>query len=165
MSQTEFVMTTLNMEKEELQKSLDQSKQLMVANDDSKQLKEELVQKTQLLDEIASEKMELETSMEELDAQHQEAMNQVIAIRNDLFGKVENLQTNVQELNEIRDKLTEQIKSQKSQIKDLTEANDELTEKACLYSSNFGTFWLKIEQFWSKLDAFFFQKVTTYYYK
>jgi septal ring factor EnvC (AmiA/AmiB activator) len=63
----------------------------MVANDDSKQLKEELVQKTQLLDEIASEKMELETSMEELDAQHQEAMNQVIAIRNDLFGKVENL--------------------------------------------------------------------------
>jgi cell shape-determining protein MreC len=74
MSQTEFVMTTLNMEKEELQKSLDQSKQLLVANDDSKQLKEELVQKTQLLDEISSEKMELETSMEELDAQHQEAM-------------------------------------------------------------------------------------------
>ena len=130
MSQTEFVMTTLNMEKEELQKSLDQSKQLLVANDDSKQLKEELVQKTQLLDEISSEKMELETSMEELDAQHQEAMNQVIAIRNDLFGKVENLQTKVQELDEIGDKLTEQIKSQKSQIKDLTEANDELTEKA-----------------------------------
>ncbi|XP_052106690.1 thyroid receptor-interacting protein 11-like [Mytilus californianus] len=125
LSNTEFIISSLEMEKENLEKTLNESN--LEGGDDSQKLKDELLNKSQLIEELASEKSDLETSLEELDAQHQEAMNQVISLRNDLSGKVENLQTKVKELSDLRDQLIEENKCQKKELYDLTGVKDQLS--------------------------------------
>ncbi|XP_063426275.1 thyroid receptor-interacting protein 11-like isoform X5 [Mytilus trossulus] len=125
LSNTEFIISSLEMEKESLEKTLNESN--LEGGEDSQKLKDELLNKSQLIEELASEKTDLETSLLELDAQHEEAMNQVISIRNDLSGKVESLQTKVKELSNIRDQLMEEKKCQEKELHDLTEVKDQLS--------------------------------------
>ncbi|XP_033734322.1 thyroid receptor-interacting protein 11-like isoform X2 [Pecten maximus] len=81
-------------------------------------LKTELQEKTGLLAEAKTEKAELETGLEELDAQNQEAMDQLIRIRDDLVKQLEQARTQgnsavhemknlKQQLGEIKHKLEE----------------------------------------------------------
>ncbi|VDH89781.1 Hypothetical predicted protein [Mytilus galloprovincialis] len=125
LSNTEFIISSLEMEKESLEKTLNESN--LEGGEDSQKLKDELLNKSQLIEELASEKTELETSLEELDAQHEEAMNQVISLRNDLSGKVESLQTKVKELSDLRDQLIEEKKCQEKELQDLTGVKDQLS--------------------------------------
>lgn len=125
LSNTEFIISSLEMEKENLEKTLNESN--LEGGEDSQKLKDELLNKSQLIEELASEKSDLETSLEELDAQHQEAMNQVISLRNDLSGKVESLQTKVKELSDLRDQLIEENKCQEKELYDITGVKDQLS--------------------------------------
>ncbi|KAK3093131.1 hypothetical protein FSP39_011514 [Pinctada imbricata] len=80
------------------------------------------------IDELQEEKNALEQSLEELDSQHQEAMEQVIKIRNDLQKNVQDLRTEICDKSDNRKKVMEEMVVQTVQ-NNYTAVDGEVKEK------------------------------------
>ncbi|XP_021378002.1 thyroid receptor-interacting protein 11-like isoform X3 [Mizuhopecten yessoensis] len=92
-------------------------------------LKTELQEKEGQLSEAQTEKTELETGLEELDAQNQEAMDQLIRIRDDLVKQVE--QARVQGNSAVEDtkKLTQQLAETQRKLEESQTRSESLQQQ------------------------------------
>lgn len=92
-------------------------------------LKTELQEKTGQLAEAQTEKTELETGLEELDAQNQEAMDQLIRIRDDLVKQLEQARTQGNSAAEEVNNLTQQLGEIKHKLEESERKNQGLQQQ------------------------------------
>ena len=102
-------VTSLQKELQDQKVALDQqAKQLSNSEQQLKELQERLKQKEATMSEIAAEKQALETSLEELDEQHTQAIEEIIRKRDELLKSNVQLKHDVQDLqSKLNESLTE----------------------------------------------------------
>ncbi|XP_048733760.1 thyroid receptor-interacting protein 11-like isoform X4 [Ostrea edulis] len=124
LKERETALNKIEAQKEKLEKELSALKLDMVTGDKDGALSRDIEEQKTLIASLQEEKEGLETSLEELDSQHEEAMAQVIEIRNDLQRRLlksekENDEKDSQ-INEL-EKTVNRLQKEAQQLDDLEE--------------------------------------------
>ncbi|XP_071079460.1 thyroid receptor-interacting protein 11-like isoform X4 [Haliotis cracherodii] len=112
-----------------LEKSLQSEKQAS-PQQQQQQLEQRVQQHEVEMKAMEQEKLDLESSLEELDQQHQQAMDKLISIRDDLSQQVDTLNTSLSLKDTEIVNLTEELDKSRAQIEEAASSSKDLTDAA-----------------------------------